>query len=70
MERTDSKIDTPATHGDSRPVRYELVRKDGVVSPMKFDTAAQAAQAASYLWPDQEQDEDRTGNGWDIQAVR
>lgn len=48
--------------------QYELVRADGVVSPMKFDTAAQAVEAAGYLWPDQEQDEDRTGKGWDIQV--
>ena len=55
----------------SRPHRtqYELVRADGVVSPMKFDTAAQAVEAAGYLWPDQEQDEDRTGKGWDLQVV-
>ncbi len=66
MDRTDSKRDTQGARGRSR---YELVRADGVVSPMKFDTAAQAVEAAGYLWPDQEQDEDRTGKGWDVQVI-
>ncbi len=66
MDRTDSKRDTPVTRGRSR---YELVRWDGVISPMKFDTAAQAVEAAGYLWPGQPQDEDRTGKGWDVQVA-
>jgi len=69
MTGTDQKISTQATRGRSGPVRYELVRADGVVSPMKFDTAAQAVEAAGYLWPGQQQDEDRTGKGWDVQVA-
>ena len=61
--------DTLVTRGRSSPVHYELVRADGVISPMKFETAADAVRAAGYLWPDQEQDEDRTGKGWDVQVV-
>lgn len=66
---TCKPIETESVQGGSRPVRFELVRADGAISPMKFDTAAQAVEAAGYLWPGQEQDEDRTGAGWDIQAV-
>ena len=54
---------------DSRPVRYELIDKDGNVCGI-FGTASTAAIIARQRWPDQEQDEDRTGVGWDIQAVR
>lgn len=53
---------------EKRPVRYELIDKDGR-SVRTFINARAAAEHAKYLWPDQEQDEDRTGKGWDIQIV-
>ena len=49
--------------------RYELIDKDGKKVPMTFGTAQAAAQHARAIWPDQEQDEDRTGKGWDVQVV-
>lgn len=67
--RTCTEKYAQMTQGCSRPVRYEIVRADGVLSPIKFDTAADAVQAAKLWFPDQEQDEDRTGAGWDIQIA-
>ena len=52
-----------------RPTRYELIDKDGRKAPMTFGTARAAAEAARRIWPGEEQDEDRTGKGWDIQVV-
>jgi hypothetical protein len=49
--------------------RYEVVDKDGKLIKGKFRTAQEASEAARWMWPDQEQDEDRTGKGWDVQAV-
>jgi len=54
------------THEDSRSVRYELIDKDGRVVKTS-DSAEMLANRAANMWPDQEQDPDRTGNGWDIQ---
>lgn len=67
MARTDSKISTPAARGRSGPVRYELVDKDGRIQGA-YSTGWAASMSAHQLWPDQEQDEDRTGKGWDIQV--
>jgi hypothetical protein len=69
MERTDRKIGTPLAQRGSRPVRYELVDKEGRVVN-SAGNAAFLAEQAMRLWPDQSQDEDRTGNGWDIQTAR
>lgn len=33
-------------------------------------SAAALADTAKKLWPDQSQDEDQTGKGWDIEVVR
>jgi hypothetical protein len=55
-------------HEDSRSVRYELIDRAGNVYDT-FNTAGNAAAMAKHLWPDQEQDPDRTGNGWDIQIA-
>ena len=66
---TKSRSDTPLTRGRSGPVRYEVVGYNGVVSPMKFDTAQAAATQARKWFPEQEQDADRTGKGWDVQVV-
>lgn len=62
------KTDTPLTRGN-RGSFYELVDKDGKVYG-RYNLASTAAIRARFLWPDQEQDEDRTGKGWDIQAIR
>jgi hypothetical protein len=48
--------------------RYELIDKNGRVVG-SFNTANSAGEFAKRTWPDQEQDEDRTGNGWDVQVV-
>lgn len=78
-ERNDSAtphIDTGKIRGIcSGPVRYELIDKDGIPISLKsserktFPTATAAAEHARYLWPDQEQDPDRTGRGWDISVA-
>lgn len=34
-----------------------------------FDCALHAANWARKMWPDQEQDEARTGKGWDISII-
>jgi hypothetical protein len=51
------------------PRRYDLVDKDGHAVNAVFMTGSAAGAAARVLWPDQEQDEDRTGKGWDVQVV-
>lgn len=48
---------------------YELVDWQGYVFG-PFGTAEAAANYGRTHWPHQEQDPDRTGKGWDIQAVR
>lgn len=53
-----------------KPVRYELIDKYGEpIMGGTFKTAAGAVEMANFLWPDEVQDEDRTGRGWDIQVV-
>lgn len=47
--------------------QYEVVSARGNVSSIRFNTAAEAVDYATQCWPDQEQDPDRTGKGWDIQ---
>lgn len=69
MNGTESKIDTPVARGVSRPVLYVIVSRLGNISPIKFTSMQTAAEYARELWPDQEQDPDRTGKGWDIQVV-
>ena len=66
-------VNTQGTSGDRVTEvlpdrRYELIDKDGVPC-MVFDSAQEAAAFAQQAWPDQEQDEGRTGRGWDIQIV-
>lgn len=47
--------------------RYRLIDKDG--NPVGiFDTANEAALEAKRRWPEQEQDEEHNGTGWDVQA--
>lgn len=52
----------------TNPVRYELINKFGKVVG-EFDSATSAADFAAGAWPDQEQDPERTGKGWDIQIA-
>lgn len=52
-----------------QPIRYALIDKDGKRAGLHY-TAFDASQQAMRLWPDQEQDETRSGKGWDIEAVR
>lgn len=48
--------------------RYRLIDKDG--RPVATNVSAQQlALTANYFWPDQEQDETRSGKGWDIETV-
>ena len=51
------------------PTRYELIDKDGRPVLGTFDNAIDAATVAKMRWPDQSQDEERSGKGWDIQVV-
>lgn len=51
-----------------KPVRYEIVSYRGeIFGP--YPSATAAAEAAKEKWPDQSQDEERTGAGWDVQAA-
>lgn len=49
--------------------RFELIDKDGNVHSTGYEKASDAAFFAEMLWPDQEQDEERSGKGWDVQVV-
>ncbi len=49
--------------------RYEVVYWNGITSDAKFGSAIEAAEFAKHVFPDQEQDEERSGKGWDIQVV-
>jgi hypothetical protein len=48
---------------------FELIDKDGKATGHRSANAQYLAGIAKGLWPDQEQDEDRTGKGWDVQVV-
>lgn len=63
-----ARIDTPLTQPRSGPVRYELVSYRGeIFGP--YSSIEEAAEVALMKWPDQPQDEERTGTGWDIQVA-
>lgn len=52
----------------SVPHCFELVSYRGeIFGP--YASIAETREAAKMKWPDQEQDEDRTGEGWDIQVA-
>ncbi len=53
---------------EKKPVRYELIDKDGHSITTSVSVAS-LASLAGCLWPDQTQDEERSGKGWDIQVV-
>lgn len=71
-------MNTQGTSGGSvteaLPARYELIDKYGRVvgrHGRTFKTAIHAAEYAKFIFPEQEQDENREGRGWDVQiAVR
>jgi len=66
--RTPSNSDTDLTQRRSGPVRFELIDKDG--RPVaSYTNVRELGEAAELYLPGQEQDEDRTGKGWDIQVV-
>jgi len=48
--------------------QYEVVDYRGEIHG-PFRNCIEAFAYADAKWPDQEQDEDRTGNGWDVQVV-
>lgn len=51
----------------TNPPRYEVVSRNGHISSAKFESAQAAAIYAKECWPDQEQDPERSGKGWDVQ---
>lgn len=51
-----------------QPTRYELIDKDGRRVATNV-SAAHLGIVAGQMWPDQSQDEERSGKGWDIQTV-
>jgi hypothetical protein len=66
--RTQSTSGTRLTQSCSGPVRYELVSYRGEIFG-SYGTISEAREAARHKWPDQSQDEDRTGEGWDVQVA-
>lgn len=50
------------------PNRYELIDKDGKVVGADSSVTL-LADIARIRWPDQEQDEERSGKGWDVQVA-
>lgn len=59
--------DTRLTQQGSPPVLFEIVSYRGeIFGP--YTSAEEAAEAARMKWPGQEQDEGRTGAGWDVQV--
>lgn len=48
--------------------QYEVVDRDGRIHG-PFHSIIDANAYCKAKWPDQEQDEDRTGKGWDVQVV-
>lgn len=56
--------------------QYVVIDKDGkpvmddrTGKPREFHTVAYAAGVAKAMWPDQDQDEDRSGKGWDVEPA-
>lgn len=53
---------------ETRKTQFVVLDKHGMPwGP--FDDATEAAQWAKRKWPDQEQDERRMGDGWDIAVL-
>ena len=53
---------------NTKPAQYELVSYRGeIFGP--YATRKAAVEEAKTKWPSQEQDEDRTGKGWDVQVA-
>jgi len=68
MTGTDQKISTQVARGRSGPVQVEVVDSRGDIHG-PFNGWVEAFAYADAKWPDQQQDEDRTGAGWDVQVV-
>lgn len=66
---TCSGSDTRLTQRRSGPVPEFAVISKGGDAITGFDCALHAANWARKTWPDQEQDETRSGKGWDIEVV-
>jgi len=52
----------------NRPVLYELIDKDGH-KRAEASSPEGCAICARLLWPDQSQDEERSGKGWQVVVV-
>lgn len=69
MEKTTNIHGTDGRSVTEGLPKFEIVRADGAILPVKFDTAAHAAEVAKEMFFYEEQDEERSGKGWDIQVV-
>jgi hypothetical protein len=65
---TSAQSGTHLTQPRSGTVRYELIDKWGTKRG-PFNTAERAAAYAKVNWPDQEQDPDETGKGWNVRCA-
>lgn len=62
---------TPKGNFERRPHLFELIDKDGnSVATFTPPAMEKMAAYAKALWPDQTQDEERSGRGWDIEVVQ
>lgn len=53
---------------ENKPVEFEIISYRGeTFGP--YPSIAAAREAALMKWPDQSQDPDRTGSGWDVQVA-
>lgn len=68
MQNDGTKRDLENARKVHQPLRYELVDKDGNVVGWASSMAGIAAMV-KLKFGDQEQDEERTGKGWDIAVV-
>lgn len=65
-------VNTQGTSGGNVTVglpRYELIDRHGRRHVETFDSTLAAAACAKIIYPNERQDEDRTGRGWDIQIA-
>lgn len=67
-DRTCANPSTPRAQKGSGPVRVEVIDRFGQMHG-PFKCLVDAAAYVKRMWPDQEQDEDRAGRGWDVQVV-
>lgn len=67
MENNGTKQDLE-NRKPTEPVLYELVAADGRTHG-PFESAHEAAEYARHEFPGQQQDEERSGKGWDVQVA-